>query len=328
MKQKYFLAIITLLIMLGCSTPQFSDLMKVDAYTHEIKLPPPFSSQFMEYSTMCSYGDNVLIIPQYPNLLGDDNVPGRGLLISKILINKYVNDKAEVPINVEILDFMKIDFLTGIANYEGFEAVATDGINFYFAIETGGEKPYTYAVKAVLNRDHKQLIFDESSLTKLNPPVTIDNASYESLLLYGNRLYFGYEGNGVNINSEPYVLSTDLNFNNQKRVNIQNLEYRLTDFTSAKNNNEIYAINYHWINDTEKYNPGLDQITGIDLSQIGVERFVPMKITSKGFIPDIKRHVLDLQYKGRNWEGVEYLGDGLLIVTDKYPTSILMYVYE
>ncbi len=328
MKNLYLLLIITLLLLVGCKDPQFSDIQKVDAYAHEIKLPPPFSSQFAEYSTMCSFGDNLMIIPQYPHLLGEDGIPGRALVISKNLISKYVADKSEIPINVDVYDFMGIKILEEIEFYEGFEAVATDGKNFYFAIETGGEQPSTYAIKATLVDGAKKLEFEKDSLTKLETPITLNNASYESLVLYKNRLFFGYEGNGANINPNPYMLSTDLNFKNHKKVNMQNLEYRLTDFTSVNSKGEIYAINYHWVGDTKKYKPIDDQITGTDYSQIGLERFIPMKFKSGRLVPDPKRPYLSIPYKGRNWEGVEYLDDGIIAVTDKHPNSILMYFYE
>jgi len=114
------------------------------------------------------------------------------------------------------------------------------------------------------------------------------------------------------------------------------LEYRLTDVTSPDAEGRFWAINYFYPGDKGKLNPAADELT--DLYPAGpthaqsevVERLVEFQYTPAGVVrtdtPPIQLQLLS-GGDARNWEGIVRLDErGFLLVTDKYPQTILAFV--
>jgi hypothetical protein len=327
MKKVITILMPVMLLMIGCTTPKLSDLKETVGIEHQrIVLPTPFDSKYAEYSSICKLRDGILLIPQYPERLKTDDTEGSFVLLNSEDLETYTTKDSTLELRCRRLPIKGLETLHQINNYEGFEAAIADGDQLYFTIEVGGEKPYSIAIKGIYLPEENQILLDEASQTVLDTPISLDNASYESITLYKDRLYFFYEGNGININPNPYALSTDLNFGDVKQVPFPSLEYRITDATSVSADGKFYVINYFWPGDAEKYKPAKDPITMVENQETGVERLVPLRILGGKIIPDTRFRVVTLEYADRNWEGIIGFNDGFLIVTDKFPQTELLLV--
>jgi len=151
-----------------------------------------------------------------------------------------------------------------------------------------------------------------------------------------------YEANGRNVNSDPLVQTFDLLLTPQSALPMVPLEYRVTDVTTVDAGGRFWALNYFYPGEADLLDPAPDPLA----AQFGegtthadsevVERLVelvwsPTGVAFSGAAP-IQLRLMDRASPGterpsRNWEGLVRLDDrGFLIVTDKFPTSILAFV--
>jgi hypothetical protein len=158
--------------------------------------------------------------------------------------------------------------------------------------------------------------------------------SHETLVYFQDQIFAIYEGNGVNVNPMPiaHVFDRDLGKRPSSR-DIDSIEYRITDATEPDETGAFWAINYFFPGDTDLY-PTNDQIAmdhGVGATHLKsktVERIIKLIIGDEGIrIADQAPVYLELlKDDSRNWEGIAKLGDGFLLVTDKFPRTILAYV--
>ena len=146
--------------------------------------------------------------------------------------------------------------------------------------------------------------------------------------------YVFYEANG-NLNPDSSVLVYNMGLSFVSSINIASLEYRITDATEVDSQNRFWVINYFYPGE-EFLKPEVDPLMEIFPEGIShqtsenVERLVELQyianeinIISK---PPIQL-VLQSNGEGRNWEGIVRLDDyGFLLVTDKYPRTILGFI--
>ena len=113
------------------------------------------------------------------------------------------------------------------------------------------------------------------------------------------------------------------------------IEYRLTDATETDGEGRFWMINYLKDGGVKKLDPAPDELAaqyGLGLTHAeaqAVERLVEFQVTEEGVVrthtPPIQLQLLDDQ--SRNWEGIVRLGQrGFLLMTDKYPETILGFV--
>ena len=318
--KKLIILIFVALLLSGCYSTKLRQLPVIDnPVVRNLVLPAPYDNRMAEYSGLCRLDDYILLLPQYPERFKDEQTEGHFVIVPMESID--IEGSLEcIPIEV-----IGLEALHQYEGYEGFESVTKNGAELYFAIEVGGVVPYTLAIKGKYSIELKQIVLDSNSITRLETPVSIDNASYESVVYNDGKLYFFYEGNGININPTPYVLVTDTDFKVIEQVTLSPIEYRITDVTNL-DADVLYAINYHWTGDAEKYNPGLDLLTNTLNRENGIERIIPLQFNGKEFIPYMNGSIINLEYKGRNWEGITKYKDGFLLITDKYPGSEFVYI--
>ncbi len=169
------------------------------------------------------------------------------------------------------------------------------------------------------------------------PPQTgIDNYSEESLLFFDGMLMTLYEANGRNVNEAPRVHRFDPQLNSLEAIPFPNIEYRITDTTSPDANGRFWAINYIFAGSIDKLEPAPDPLVaqyGIGATHKEsnmVERLVELQYTPAGVeLTDSAPIQLTLNSNGeaRNWEGLTRLDErGFLMVTDKFPSTILAFV--
>ncbi|OQY37114.1 MAG: hypothetical protein B6243_01430 [Anaerolineaceae bacterium 4572_5.2] len=115
---------------------------------------------------------------------------------------------------------------------------------------------------------------------------------------------------------------------------VGNIEYRLTDATKLDGDNRFWAINYFYPGD-EDLTPASDPIVETygegetHSANDGVERLLQFQYADSGIsLTDAAPIQLKLLEEDlRNWEGLVRLGDsGFLLMTDKYPGTILGFV--
>jgi hypothetical protein len=190
-----------------------------------------------------------------------------------------------------------------------------------------------YLLKGTVAEDCSAVTLDPESRQELLPQANLSNMTDETIILDGDRIYTVYEANGINVNPEPTAYGFDFALNPQGTVSFPTIEYRVTDATTVGADGSFWAINYFYPGDT-KLKPGDDQLAlkyGIGLSHQSaeqVERLVKMSVSDAGIeILDQEPIYLELDSEEAfNWEGLVRMGDGFLIVTDEYPTTILGYV--
>lgn len=221
-----------------------------------LPLPLALRSINEEFSGMAQFGNRVYILPQYGSsketgLDGNFEMYSfRSDSISRVIDGKDTALTAFSMLKVRNLeklpDFMK-------KTYQGFETITFLGNSVYMAIETVDTAANCYLIRGVVDTVKKEINIDHKNYLALKRPFYVSNAGYESITwLPGiNRLIAFYEFNAAADGNTAYLIDTSLT-NPPEAVNTPFLYFRNTDAVTASNG-RIYAINYFWDGDYEKY---------------------------------------------------------------------------
>jgi len=299
----------------------------------EIALIGAASKIRAEISGMAWCGEDLILLPQYPNRFGNGD-EAFVFKIPKTKIDDYLFSQSAKPIEPIWVGFESGDLEQSIKGFEGFEAIVFDGDQFFVSIEARQRGSMQgYLVQGSVEGDCEAFILEPKSIISVQPQADLGNMSDETLIVYGEQLYSVYEANGANVNPEPVAHVFDLYLEPLMEITMPNVEYRLTDATEPDAEGGFWAINYFFPGDT-KLKPALDQIAvdfGLGEShqnQNQVERLLPFQITEDG-VRLADRPPIYLELAGeisRNWEGIVRYGDGFLLVTDLFPRTILAFV--
>jgi len=303
----------------------------------EIPLPAQIANRFMEYSSMAWHGDELILLPQYPNRL---NAAGVGALyaVNKADILSYIDHPDEIPLPMREIAFDDGGLSKSIPGFEGFEAIAFADQQVFMTIETHNGNPMMgYLVAGSFDELSKQISLNPQTLVELPPQTSFLNASDEALTIYADRIYTFFEDNGVNQNPLAQAHVFDLNLKPEGIIPFPNIEYRVTDATKTREDGTFWVMNYFY--------PGDDHLAAEDDPLIrqygigethrqfdGVERIVEMKIEEFGIqlVESAPLYLrLNLDGESRNWEGIVRLDDiGFLLVTDSFPRTIFGFVQD
>ena len=223
-----------------------------------------------------------------------------------------------------------------IEGFQGYEAIVLNGDNVYLAIEAENSgRMSAYIIKGEIDSNKNLINIFPNSLKEIPLSINLKNMAIETLLIVNNRVVAIYEANGKNVNVQPVVMSFDLDLQNHELSPFPNIEYRITDATRI-HNNTFWGVNYLYPGEKELLNPAdenLFQKDGEGLTQSNnqaVERLVHFQITDDGIriIKETPVHIkLSEDNESRNWEGiVKYDSLGFLLITDKFPKTILAYL--
>jgi len=310
------------------------NLAVVDEYpVTQIMLAGPVASSRAEVSGMAWCGDNLILLPQYPDQFSDDGL-GHVFSIPKSAISAYLSGDSSEAIEPEQIVFETGGLPKELTGFEGFEAIAFVQDVVYVTVETrqaGGMMGYL--VRGTVADDCSAITLDAATRQELPPQANLSNMTDETIMVYRDQLYTVYEANGVNINPDATSFVFSLGLDPQGTVTFPTIEYRVTDATTVAEDGTFWVINYFYPGDT-KLLPGDDQIAltyGIGLTHQTaeqVERLVQMQITDAGVVlVDTAPIYLELDsQESYNWEGLVRMDEGFLIVTDEYPTTVLGYV--
>ncbi len=300
-----------------------------------IPLEEKFEEGWLEFSGMAWYKDYLVLLPQYPY---HKNTNGYGYLytVSKNSIESFLNGESDNPISP-----IKIEFIAkGLERFNdrgsGYESIIFRGNEVYLTIESLGEdRTAAYIVKGKVENNLSRIILDSNSVRLIDPQTNIFNIGDESILIYNDKVITLHEAYGKNINLNPSTNIFDLSLNEKDDISFPSIEYRITDATSCDSLGRFWAINYFWPGDEFNLKPAPDSIRlnfGIGYTHSEytvVERLIELQINDSSIVKTNKEPVyLELDDEdGRNWEGIVKLNNkGFVIITDKFPATILAFV--
>ncbi len=321
-----------------------------------LPLGGPLALKSSEISGLCWFGDQLIILPQYP-----DRENNSLFSLSRKTIKKFIDNINQIPI---VEDSVSVDFNNGVIKgmtystewelipkrisiefnnlfdkingYEGFESIGFIDNRAFLTIECR-ENGMTFArlIRGRMSPDGSHLTLDTSTIKKIQPQAQLRNFSDEALVCYKKKIYTFYEANGQNINPHPVAHRFDIQLKELGTIPLAALEYRLTDATAADERGRFWVVNYLWAKERAKLNPAEDSLIlhyGLGKTHKenpAIERLVEFQIL-KNKIERTDRPPLQLQLlrdDSRNWEGIVRLpGRGFLLATDRFPQTILAFV--
>ncbi len=314
------------------NTNNVNNAQPVELGIVELPLTGAFAAALREYSALAWLGDTLILVPQYPSKLGDQLVA-----LEKSQILAYLGGAPAatlVPVGVPLDD----GGIPGrLSWFEGFEGLAFFGDAAYLTIETSGAAGMRcYVVKGEVRRTPAlSIVLDPQSLTEIPLAVQLDNMCHEALLALPDRIVTFFEANGANVNPDPVVQTFDPGLAPLTALPMARLEYRVTDVTPVDADGRFWAINYFYPGDEDLLDPAPDALAArygegpTHAAAAGVERLVELVWSPTGVTladrPPLQLRLMEGD--SRNWEGIARLDDrGFLLVTDKFPTTILAFV--
>ncbi len=344
---KHLKLLIVLLILFGITACREKQLSSVNQNQELQKLLPEInplkislqgeiSNRNSEISGLAWYKENLILLPQFPNKWKNGDA-GTVYSISKKQLINYINGKLTQPILPQKLKF----FSKGLEQFDskgsGYEAILFDKNDVYISIESfSHDETDGFVVKGTVSSEDTSIVLDANTLRKIPLNINLFNSSCETILNFKQNIVTIFEANGKNINPNPLAYEFDNNLSFIKFLPFPTIEYRITDATSVDENGKFWAMNYFYPGDKNLLNPAEDSLKlkfGYGKTHFlseAVERIVQLKISEDKIvetnIPPIYLK-LDVNNPSRNWEGLAKLDDlGFLIVTDKYPETILAFV--
>jgi hypothetical protein len=298
----------------------------------EIPLPEPINKPDAEISGMDWYGDKLVLLPQYPGRFESDGF-GSLFMIEKSELLDYISVPDGDPIQIEQIKFDDGGISKQLKGFEGFESIAFYGDQFYVTVETKpGASMLGYVYRGSIDHDMSSMTIEADVYQTIKPQAWFPNASEEAMLIYNETVFTFFEDYGLHKNNNPVVHKFDLDLQELGTIPMDQIEYRITDVTGADEEGKFWGMNYFFPGDIHLL-PASDPIAEkfgegeTHQSFDPVERLVAFQITEKGI------NLLDqapLQFRllpdneARNWEGLVLLDElGFLVVTDKFPSTIL-----
>ena len=294
-----------------------------------IKISGPMADRKQEISGMDWYEDNLFLLPE--------NLNGYVFLIKKSELESRINKTDTSAITPQKIKFKTPNYKETIPGFDSFEAIAFRGYEVYISIEIRFEDRMGCMIaRGHIDEETLEITIPEQTLIPFDVPRFVDNMSYESLVIKGDRVYGLFEAYGDSLIKDPYILSVNVSGKNIKKHPTSSINYRIADATRIDKNNRFWAINYFYPGDKSTLKPGKDFLVqnygeGPTHSKSDrVERLVEYRINKNRIVLTDNPHV-ELELEGektsRKWEALaRYENKGFLIATDKYPTTILAYV--
>lgn len=297
-----------------------------------LELAGPVAVREAELSGLAWHGETLILLPQYPELFGAGD--GALFALPKADILPYLDSAAPTPLEPAPVSLSAPGLKESIANFQGFESIAFNGDQVFMTIEAGeGTDMHGYIVSGEISAGENEITLDTSNVVEIPMAFPSDNHSDEAMLIMDNSILTFFEINGADLNPAPIAHVFDFNLNPQGAISSPNLEYRLTD-AAAESGNDFWVINYFFPGDTDLAT-GNDPFVGMygegatHARQDQVERLVKMTYSPNG-IALANSAPVQLTLDGdvaRNIEGLALLDDrGFLLVTDKFPSTMLMFV--
>lgn len=334
-RHNHWTPIFLLILLIVLSGWYYSQNLPVAASATEqpvtiLELTGPIISPDAELSGLGWHGETLMLLPQYPERFGE----GDGALFALSKADILAALDGDTPLQPALVMLNAPGLKESISNFQGYESIVFNGDQVFLTIEAGeGTDMRGYLVSGEISADASEITLDPSNVVEIPMAFPFDNHTDEAIIIQKGFVLTFFEINGAGLNSAPVAHAFDLDLNPQGTVSIPNLEYRLTD-AAPGSGNDFWVINYFFPGDTD-LTPNVDPLAQkygegpTHAQQDQVERLVKMTYTSNGIIlADNAPVQLTLDDDiARNIEGLVLLDEkGFLLVTDKFPSTLLMFV--
>lgn len=307
-----------------------SPLTSEEQLVTNIDISGPLADRNAEVSGLDWYGDWLILLPQYPERLG-----GNIFALAKADILSFLNGETSEPLEPQPIPFQDSQIGEQIKGFEGYEAIAFRGNQVFLTIEAEtNDAARGYVVQGTIEPDLSELVINAENLAASPGQSPSPNKADEALLLTNDNVISIYEVSGEQVNPTPQMHAFDFDLAPLPSVPFPTIEYRITDATQLDDRNRFWAINYFYEGDRDLL-PARDPLTvrygrgHTHRQSPTVERLVEFTYSrDRGIaLTETTPIQLELIEAGRNWEGIARLDDqGILIVTDKFPTTLLGFV--
>ncbi|MFZ5911447.1 MAG: hypothetical protein ACOYYU_15655 [Chloroflexota bacterium] len=297
-----------------------------------LSLEGPVANPDAELSGLAWYGETLILLPQYPERFGE----GDGVLFAlpKADVLSALDATHTVSLDPAPVALIAPGLKESIPNFQGYEAIGFHEDQVFLTVEAGeGLDMHGYIVSGAISPDLGKIELDTSNVVEIPLPIQSENHSDEALVVLDDKVLTFYEVNGANLNPQPAARVFDFDLQAQGIISMPHLEYRLTD-AALDDSGHIWVINYFFPGDTgltpksdplaESYGKGQSH-----LQYDQVERLVAFDYSDKS-ITLVESAPIQLALESEdanNWEGLVALdGRGFLLVTDKFPSTLLGFV--
>jgi len=283
------------------------------------------SERYLEASGLTWYNGNLIILPQFPHKW-DDQFDGAIYFIPKERIESYLSGENRNPIKGEKIHFVaeSLDEI-GKRKGSGYEGIIFVGDSIFVSIESvNGDESTSYVVSGVIDFDERIIILNANSKIEVKSQTGIHNMGEETILYNNSSIFTIHEANGKNINKSPTVTKLNKNLIEVEKISFPNVEYRITDATSVDSVGKFFAINYFYPGEFEKLKPNLSE----EEKDKAIEQILEFQILDNEIIRTKKPPLViskGKSKKGSNWEGIAKFNGGFLLITDKFPETVLAY---
>jgi hypothetical protein len=306
-----------------------------------LEITGPLADPAAEISSMAWYGDTLVILPQEPNRFADS--PRLGFFaVTRQAIIDLLEGRAEGPLEPRLVTCHAPGLAGIVRGFDGLEAIGFAPPRSFFTVEAEDDTTMAgYFVGGIADTEKDENVaIDLSRVTPIPLGVNIPNIAEEAIVVDGDRVLTLSEANGRNVNPVPMAKVFDLEANLIGKLPMPQIEYRVTDATELDESDRFWVINYFFPPEGRRILPAPDP----ELARFGdpadfdplacVERLIELQLVRDRCGDFIERTAtppinLELLPDGtcRNWEALVRLDDrGFLIMTDKFPTTLLAFV--
>ncbi len=297
-----------------------------------IPLAGEAASSDAEFSGLAWYRDYLILLPQYPARFGTGD--GKLFEIAKADLVDFIDGKNRLPITPKEIAFRAPGLAQHLPGFEGYEAIAFVDDLVFLTIESKQGTMLGSLVKGAVLPDLSAIEVDPATMVSIPHQADLLNISDEAIVPLQDKILTIYEANGARANPRPVAHFFDLRPAAIGTLTFPGVAYRITDATPPDDAGRFWAINCLWQGDPSV----LGDSDPLEL------RFG--KGPTHGRLPQVER-LIEFQYAdtgitltntppiqlvlqnaaARNWEGIARLDSrGFIIVTDRYPETILAFV--
>jgi hypothetical protein len=293
------------------------------------------ASRENEMSGMTWANDQLVLLPQYPDASGLFTLTRQEIVAA---LDDALAGRAGSPLRPHALPIEGVSRVRELVpGFQGFEAIVIVDRRVYLTIESSGPE-VGYLVTGALTDGVDRVTLDPASVVPLAAQAKIHNTGYETLAATPDGLIALYERNASTRNpgAKVRVMTRDADggVTLASARAMTPVEYRVTDATSIDSAGKFWVINYRFPPSEQGKSPTVDELAeryGLGETHAAsevVERLLELQLTDAGVtLVEAPPIVLELGSASRNWEGLVRLDDrGFLLVTDKFPTTVLGFV--
>lgn len=296
-----------------------------------LNIPERIEAASFEYSGLGWFGENLLLLPQYPEGKEFSREPNLFAINKEDLLQAIDDPALELPVREVPIE--NSDLRSMITGFEGFESIVFVDQEVYLTIESRAGNPMLgYLIKGEVLGELERIILDPKSLVALKPLSSESNATFEAITYLNESFYVIYEHNSTGIKDQPVAYQYNQDFEFVREIPFPTMNFRITDATLSDSQGGFWVMNYFFPGD--KHLAVDEDILVLEYGEgethaenEPVERLVQLQIGDTE-ITRIDQAPLYLQLLdnniARNWEGIVMLDDlGFLLITDSFPGSLL-----